>query len=88
MNHNNPKCEVCETYMTQQMRYTLYVFWQMLKNINFEEAVRDKKWQTAMDEEIKAIHHNNTWELTELPEGSQPIGVKWVFKKKMNPKAR
>ena len=22
--------------------------------------------------------------MTELPEGSQPIGVKWVFKKKMN----
>ena len=26
MNHNNPKCEVCEICMTQQMRYTLYVF--------------------------------------------------------------
>jgi len=37
-----------------------------------------------MDEEIKAIDRNNTWELTELREGSQPIGVKWVFKKKMN----
>jgi len=36
------------------------------------------------DEEIKAIDRNNTWELTKLPEGSQPIGVKWVFKKKMN----
>ena len=54
------------------------------ENISFEEAVRDKKWQIAMDEEIKAIHRNNTWELTELPEGSQPISVKWVFKKKMN----
>jgi len=32
----------------------------MHKNINFEEAVRDKKWQTAMDEEIKAINRNNT----------------------------
>ena len=26
MNHDNPKCKVCETYMIQQMRYTLYVF--------------------------------------------------------------
>jgi len=32
--------------------------------ISFEEAVQDKKWQTAMDEEIKAIDRNNTWELT------------------------
>lgn len=30
------------------------------ENISFEEAVRDKKWQTAMNEEIKAIDHNNT----------------------------
>ena len=55
-----------------------------VENISFEEAVRDKKWQTAMEEEIKAIHRNNSWEVIELPEGSQPIGVKWVFKKKMN----
>jgi len=53
-------------------------------NISFEEAVQDKKWQTAMDDEIKVIDRNNTWELTKLPKGSQPIGVKWVFKKKMN----
>ncbi|KAL4278674.1 hypothetical protein GQ457_03G016420 [Hibiscus cannabinus] len=54
------------------------------KNISFEEAMRDEKWPTAMDEEIEAIDRNNTWELTNLPKGSQPIGVKWVFKKKMN----
>lgn len=54
------------------------------ENISFEEAVRDKKWKNAMDEEIKAIDRNNTWKLMELPEGCQPIGVKWVFKKKMN----
>ena len=54
------------------------------ENISFEEAVQDTKWQTAMDEEIKAIHRNNTWEVTELTEGSLPIDVKWVFNKKMN----
>jgi len=37
-----------------------------------------------MDEEIKMIDRNNTWELTEFPEGSQTIGVKWVFKKKLS----
>jgi len=30
------------------------------ENISFEEVVRDKKWQTTMDEEIKAIDRNNT----------------------------
>ena len=58
------------------------------ENISFEEAVRDKKWQTAMDEEIKAIYRNSTWKLTELLEGSQLIGVKWVFKKNMNAKGK
>ena len=44
----------------------------------------DEKWKKAMDEEIVAIERNNTWELFELPQGARPIGVKWVFKKKMN----
>ncbi|XP_074351350.1 uncharacterized protein LOC141690452 [Apium graveolens] len=39
------------------------------ENVCFEEIVRDKRWQTAMDEEIKAIDRNNTWELVEFPEG-------------------
>lgn len=54
------------------------------EDISFEEAVRDKKWQGAMDEEMKAIERNGTWDLVELPEGHRPIGVKWVYKKKMN----
>ena len=44
----------------------------------------DEKWKKAMGEEIAAIEHNNTWELSELLQGARPIGVKWVFKKKMN----
>ena len=40
------------------------------ENIGVEEALRDKKWKSAMDEEIRAIEHNNTWELVELPKGS------------------
>ncbi|BBN69587.1 hypothetical protein Prudu_1033S000100 [Prunus dulcis] len=39
-----------------------------------------------MDEEIKYIEKNNTWELTELPQGYKTIGVKWVFKTKLNEK--
>lgn len=35
-----------------------------------------------MNEEIEAIKRNDTWELTTLPEGHKPIGVKWVYKTK------
>ncbi|PHT35803.1 hypothetical protein CQW23_23503 [Capsicum baccatum] len=37
-----------------------------------------------MDEEIAAIRRNDTWELTSMPEGHNPIGVKWVYKTKTN----
>lgn len=30
------------------------------KDISFEEAVRDKKWQDVMDEEMKVIEKNGT----------------------------
>ncbi|KAL9254806.1 Retrovirus-related Pol polyprotein from transposon RE1-like protein [Drosera capensis] len=56
------------------------------KNISFEKAMRDEKWQGAMNEEIQAIRLNKTWELRKLPKGGQAIGVKWVFKKKLNAK--
>ena len=41
-----------------------------------------------MDEEIEAIERNKTWDLVELLDGYKPIGVKWVYKKKMNAKVR
>ena len=39
-----------------------------------------------MDAEIKSIEKNDTWELTDLPKGQKTIGVKWVFKTKLNEK--
>lgn len=37
-----------------------------------------------MDQEIQAIEKKNTWELMKLPPGGKTIGVKWVFKTKLN----
>jgi len=48
--------------------------------------VKDEKWRNAMEEEIKAIEKNNTWELTTIPKEQKPNGVKWVFKAKKNVK--
>ena len=36
-----------------------------------------------MHAELKALEANNTWVLTPLPEGKQPIGCKWVYKVKL-----
>eukprot|EP00253_Pinus_taeda_P018867 PITA_18867 len=37
-----------------------------------------------MNEEIGAIKKSKTWELVDLPEGKDAIGVKWVYKTKRN----
>lgn len=37
-----------------------------------------------MNDEIDAIERNDTWELCDLPRGQKTIGVKWVFKTKLN----
>ena len=52
--------------------------------IHFEDAIKDRKWIEAMDEEINAIERNKTWDLVELPKGKDVIGVKWVYKTKSN----
>ncbi|KAJ0603641.1 putative RNA-directed DNA polymerase [Helianthus annuus] len=51
---------------------------------NYEDACKDSKWVIAMEDEIKAIEQNHTWDLVEAPEGVKPMGVKWVFKTKFN----
>lgn len=52
--------------------------------IRYEDAVKDDKWKKAMDLEIKAIEKNQTWRLVDLPKEAKCIGVKWVFKTKLN----
>lgn len=34
------------------------------------------------------LRKNNTWELTDLPKGHKSIGVKWVYKTKLNPQGK
>ena len=38
----------------------------------------------AMNEEIKCLNNNNTWDLVDLPESRRAVGSKWVFKKKLD----
>ncbi|XP_020589086.1 uncharacterized protein LOC110030602 [Phalaenopsis equestris] len=54
--------------------------------MDFQEAIQSKKWKDGMDEEIKAIEKNDTWELASLPKGHKAIDVKWVYKAKKNSK--
>jgi len=39
-----------------------------------------------MKSEMVIIKKNETWELIDLPIGEKKIGVKWIFKTKLNEK--
>ncbi|KAF5779215.1 putative RNA-directed DNA polymerase [Helianthus annuus] len=48
----------------------------------YEEAADDPRWVEAMNKEMEALFRNNTWVLTDLPQGRKAIGCKWVFRVK------
>ena len=52
----------------------------------FDEASKMKVWREAMKQEIDSIESNNTSELTNLPVGYKKIGLKWIYKTKLNVK--
>ena len=52
--------------------------------LNYNDASKQPEWKEAMQEEINSIHKNLTWDLTKLPKDHKAIGLKWVFKTKLN----
>ena len=44
-----------------------------------QEALADPRWQAAMNEELKSLKKNATWEITDLPAGKKPVRCKWVY---------
>ncbi|KAF7808226.1 sacsin isoform X2 [Senna tora] len=46
---------------------------------NIHEALQHPRWKEAVNEEIKALQKNETWELTHLPPDKHPVGCKWIF---------
>ncbi|KAF3651721.1 putative chaperonin 60 subunit beta 4, chloroplastic-like [Capsicum annuum] len=49
---------------------------------HYGEAAEKEEWRSAMVEEINSIEKNGTWEMVELPEDKNAIGLKWIFKTK------
>jgi len=52
--------------------------------ISFDEAAKEGVWIKSMDDEIDSIERNGTWDLVDLLEVKKSIGVKWVYKTKLN----
>ncbi|GJV37099.1 zinc finger, CCHC-type containing protein [Tanacetum coccineum] len=52
----------------------------------FDKAMQSRDvafWKEAINDEMDSIMENNTWILYVLPPGCNPLGCKWIFKRKM-----
>ena len=49
-----------------------------------EEALKDSNWSRAINEEIKALEKNSTWEIVDRPQDKKTMGCIWVFAIKYN----
>lgn len=47
---------------------------------NQEEA----EWRSAIDEEIRSLMKNHTWDVVDYPVGAKVLDSRWIFKKKLN----
>ncbi|RVX16933.1 Retrovirus-related Pol polyprotein from transposon RE1 [Vitis vinifera] len=44
-----------------------------------QEALADPKWKATMNEEMKSLQKNETWELVECPPRKKPVGCRWIY---------
>ena len=54
----------------------------------WQVAKEDPKWKAAMQEELRALDKNRTWEIVPLPPGKKAVGCKWVFAVKQTPEGK
>jgi vacuolar-type H+-ATPase catalytic subunit A/Vma1 len=57
----------------------------ILEPTSYTEAQEFPTWRRAMEAEMEMINKNATWQLIERPNHRKVIGVRWVFKTKLNP---
>ncbi|KAH9685411.1 protein kinase domain-containing protein [Citrus sinensis] len=43
------------------------------------EALKDPKCKAAMNDEMRSLQKNQTWELVDLPPGKKPVGCRWIY---------
>ncbi|XP_020700434.1 uncharacterized protein LOC110112523 [Dendrobium catenatum] len=53
--------------------------------LTYKQASKHPHWQIAMQEEINALHKQQTWSLVPVPPNKPILGCKWTYKTKMHP---
>ncbi|EOY27180.1 Cysteine-rich RLK (RECEPTOR-like protein kinase) 8 [Theobroma cacao] len=57
---------------------------EVVKPTCYYEAAKDARWLKAMEQEMQMIEKNGTWILVDKPVDQHIIGVKWIYKTKLN----
>src|ERR1044072_177118 len=58
----------------------------LIEPTSIDEALLDKDWVLATEEELNQFSKNDVWDLVKKPKGVHVIGTKWVFRNKLNEK--
>ena len=48
------------------------------------ESEEKQKWLDAMQDEMKSLHDNHTYDLVKLPKGKRALENRWIFKMKQD----
>ena len=61
-----------------------FVFLSTLEPKNYEEALKDSDWVVAIQDELNEFERNKVWHLEPKPKHKKVIGLKWVFRNKLD----
>ena len=79
--HHKPKH--LENFVTNySAKSNIHFCYRVSPPETYEEAIESpqaKQWQKSMEEEIKLLRENDTFEETILPQGVKAIGGRWVY---------
>ncbi|GJS64091.1 retrovirus-related pol polyprotein from transposon TNT 1-94 [Tanacetum coccineum] len=67
-----------------QNQSNFFCFISTIEPKNVNEALGDKSWIVAMQEELNQFIANDVWELVPQPKNMTIIGTKWVFRNKLD----
>ncbi|GJR98568.1 retrovirus-related pol polyprotein from transposon TNT 1-94 [Tanacetum coccineum] len=67
-----------------QNQSNFFCFISTIEPKNVNEALTDKSWIVAMQEELNQFIANDVWELVPQPRNMTIIGTKWVFRNKLD----
>ncbi|GJT22447.1 retrovirus-related pol polyprotein from transposon TNT 1-94 [Tanacetum coccineum] len=67
-----------------QDKSKFFCFLSTIEPKNINEALKDKSWVMAMQEELNQFITNDVWELVPNPKNMTIIGTKWVYRNKLD----